>query len=65
MTRLAPTNLDSGYLLYLHAMYETSLAEMYATSVYLEAELDVARRDTAAVLELCMRSFSDGRPRRP
>jgi len=38
---------------------------MYATSVYLEAELDVARRDTAAVLELCMRSFSDGRPRRP
>ena len=64
-TRPAPTNLEDGYLLYLHAMQETSLGDMYAAAPYLGVELDVARRETAAVLEHCMRSFSDWRPRRP
>ena len=32
---LAPTNLEHGYLLYLHAMHESSLADMYAAAPYL------------------------------
>ena len=64
-TRVAPTDLEDGYLLYLQAMRETSLADMYAAAPYLGAELDVARRETAAVLEHCMRNFADWCPRRP
>jgi len=64
-TTLAPANLQDSYVLYVHAMHETSLADMYAAAPYLGAELDVARRETADVLEHCMRTFSDWRPRRP
>jgi|MudIll2142460700_1097286.scaffolds.fasta_scaffold424913_2 hypothetical protein len=59
----APANLQDQHQLYLHALRETSVEDLYAAAPYLGADLDVARRETAAILERCMRAVSDWRPR--
>ena len=57
-----PADLEDGYRLYLDALRETSVADMYAAAPYLGADLEVARREAADALEHWMRTSGDRRP---
>ena len=57
----APADLEDGYLLYLDALRDTGIAHKFDAHVFLDAKIDVIRRETTDMLARWMQSFAGQR----